>query len=1799
MLDINTTWMIPDSECWIQVGEEDAQTQTMFVKAKIKQKPNLANINKNNIQQYAVDIKDVEDNRFANITKTRIDSVYQVNQEIPEGYSDMVEMDHLNQAEILINLQRRYDQDLIFTFIGPTLVVMNPYKQIPKLFSKETRNIFSSQAKHQGYIDYKKNDPHTYAVAAQTYCKLFEQNKNQAIVISGESGAGKTENAKTCMCFLTGLSGQEDERRSSILNSTSPANKNNSNIEDRILGCNPILEAFGNAKTVRNDNSSRFGKFVSIQVGKKSRKIKGATIQNYLLEKSRVTTPGPGERGYHIFYHLLYCGQNQLLENLQLVGQYSKPQNLNYLKSSNCFEVPTIDDNALFKEVVEAFHTMGINQEEQDTIFRIISSILLLGNVQFDQSTLTDTHPCVVKDEKLLKIISDLLKLDYQSLLRTINTVTRKIGSSVIHSPKKIDEVISSRDSIARNMYDRMFSWIVARLNNSINIKSENCKENENEAQLCIGLLDIFGFEVFQENSFEQFCINYTNEKLQQLYIQYVFKSEEQEFIIEGLQNYINQLGYKDNQNIIEVLDNHPIGIFQLIDESSALAQSDDKKLFESIYKINNGKPEVKFLNKGNKKIFTIIHTAKPVDYSIEGFRDKNKAEISQELQLTIAQSDNPIVSSIFLGIQDVKTSKNDKIAAINQQQYQTKGSKENKFLGSKFRAQMRQLMDELIQSDCHFIRCIKPNETKRANNLLQGYVLIQIKYLGVLQAILARKEGFPYRKDFKVLFQQFSGMIEKYRTLSIQKIENQNLDLKDICQDILQELFKKNKDVLKQILVGKTKIFAKDDFGKILDEILFKWYEQKKSLIFKIIKQFKIYQFKKTLKANMKILMKAIKIFQKVSATIKMKLQRKKFLKIKKSTALIYNLMCKNFQRQFVKQWSIKTKQIIVAQKQKERELAEQKQNALQNALLDEKQQKQVNEQIDPKFDKSAILCCSIDKKENYNTNFTQEYATISNYNTFNAVNNNQNYMEMKQNNEDLQQNYLSSKGEADMNEKMKQEFQQIQQKNEEILQGAQLDDEQHKNIKLKTKTKVEYFLNLDIPNTNNKALNQKSKDSLIDFKECNEVMIQKIENCNYFDQIKNIVDIQKSTYNDKISTEKLFSYQKKQLKKPLTSIDKHYEPIATKAFSYMLKYAGDKPCEERHPRILAWKLAQLILDQDEQTVTDEIFILAIKQLTNNSEENIESYFKMAALIASCVVLSCRIVFPAMNFFLEQARHYEKIGKERLMEWCKYILSRIGNSYNFDENSQMACYLFKRDEMPQKEEFIALENMFSIQIPIYFYGERLKYFQVESYTKICSLVSQIGLELEILYDVNSYGLVEYITIDGITKVQILDFGMRILDWRAKKCRDRQQYLQANPGKTYEIKLYYQCIILNNIESQNIDTISMTYLTYANEFLHGLYFFDFKINSNQIQNQLNEYPKEIDFIVDMAAAKLLADYKVFKKENIKLQNYIPQSKIIFQQLQVWRVKIEDQVLKLQKTVKTQRQARTYFLNKMKEYQGKYFQTEKFFCKFIQNPNFQDEREAICLIKLGYIYIIEQKTNKELLGISYRNLKDFCVSYFSPSLIIFAEQNSYQIISQYALNIYYNIKHYISLLEELENQKKQADLDPFQTNENALNNSNEKTVYGSKDSNQDQKSDNSQIPLNMIDKVNDDTILIEMEQYSSNGQKKQQQQLNQQNSGNNNQILSTPIKNQNSYQNGHQIPNYSANINRGSEEYYENSPNSQYSSGQNKLINNIQKNDLKLFQDQKKNLNKQLQEADNDISNIDQTNRSCNLYENLL
>ncbi|EAR96913.2 myosin head protein (macronuclear) [Tetrahymena thermophila SB210] len=1796
MLDINTTWMIPDSECWIQVGEEDAQTQTMFVKAKIKQKPSLSNINKNNVQQCFADIKDVEDNRYANITKVKINSVYQVNQEVPQGYNDMVEMDHLNQAEILINLQRRYDQDLIFTFIGPTLVVMNPYKLIPKHFSNETRNIFSQQAKHQGYIDYKKNDPHTYAVAAQSYCKLFEQNKNQAIVISGESGAGKTENAKICMCFLTGLSGQDAERRPSIQNSTSPANKNKNNIEDRILGCNPILEAFGNAKTVRNDNSSRFGKFVSIQVGKKSRKIKGATIQNYLLEKSRVTTPGPGERGYHIFYHLLYCGQNQLLENLQLVGQYSKPQNLNYLKVSNCYEVSTINDNALFKEVVEAFHTMGINQEEQDTIFRIISSILLLGNVQFDQSTLTDTQPCTVKDEKLLKTISDLLKLDFSSLLRTINTVTRKIGSSVIYSPKKIDEVISSRDSIARNMYDRMFSWIVTRLNNSINIKGENGKENENEAQLCIGLLDIFGFEVFEENSFEQFCINYTNEKLQQLYIQYVFKSEEQEFIIEGLEKYINQLGYKDNQNIIEVLDNHPIGIFQLIDESSALAQSDDKKLYESIYRINNGKPEVKFVNKGNKKIFQIVHTAKPVDYSIEGFRDKNKAEISQELQLTIAQSDDPIVSSIFLGIQDIKTSKNDKIAAINQQQYQTKSTKENKFLGSKFRAQMKQLMDELIQSDCHFIRCIKPNETKRANNLIQGYVLIQIKYLGVLQAILARKEGFPYRKDFKVLFQQFSGMIEKYRTLSLQKIESQNLDLKNISQDILQELFKNNKDVLKHVLVGKTKIFAKDDFGKILDEMLFKWYEQKKSLIFKIIKQFQVYQFKKNLKANMKILMKAIKTFQKISAVFKMKCQRKRFLQVKKSTALIYSLMCKNFKKQFIKQWNIKTKQIIVAQKQKEREQAE----LLAKQKLEVKQQQnEMNkDEIDQQIDQNSILCNTIDRKDNYNTNLSQEYATISNYNTFNAVNNNQNNIEMKQNYKDLQENYLSSKGEADMNEKMKQEFEQIQQKNKEILQDAQLEDGLPQKIKLKSK--VESFLNLDNPNMIRPGPNEKSKDCLIDFNECNQEMIQKIEQSNYFEIISTIVVIRKYNSTDQNPLQKMLSYQKRQLKKPLTSIDKHYEPIATKAFSYMLKYAGDKPCEEIHPRIIAWKLAQLILDQDVQEVTDEIFLQVIKQLTNNSEENIEQYFKIAALIASCVVLSCRIVFPSMNFFLEQARHYEKSGKEKLMEWCKFILSRIGNSYNFDENMQFPCYIFKREEMPLKEEFIALENMFSIQIPIHFYGDRQKYFKVESYTKICNMVSQIGLDLEILYDKNSYGLVEYITVDAVTKVQILDFGMRILDWKAKRYRDRQQYLQKNPGKTFEIKLYYQCIIFHSPKSQNIDTNLMTYLTYVNEYLHGLYFFDFNTNKDQIQNKLIDYPKEIteiDFIVEMSAAKVLADYKIYKKENIILQNCIPNSKIIFIRHEVWKVKIEDQICKLQQIIKTQRQARTYFLNRMKEYQGKYYFSQKFFCKFSQHPNFLEQKEAICLTKLGYVYIIEQQTYKQLLEISYRDIKDFSINFYSQSLVLYTEQNIYQIFSQYALNIYYNIKSYCQTLEELDNDNIQEDRNCFQTNENLLNNSNEKTVYDSKNSNQDQKSDNSQVPINMIDKVNDDTIVIEMQQYSSNDCKKQQSQKTQKNVRNGNLI--TPVKNQSTYQNEPQIPNYSANINRGSEEYFDNSPNSQYSSGQNKLINNIQKNDQKLFQESKINLNKQLQEAQNDTSNIDQTNRSCNLYENLL
>lgn len=617
-------------------------------------------------------------------------------------------------------------------------------------------------------------------------------------------------------------------------------------------------------------------------LGRRKFKLEGATISNYLLEKSRVTTPTLGERNFHIFYHLLSGCSNDLKKKLNLND--FRATDFNYLNKTNCYIVDTIDDKKLFDEVMLSFETIGFSQSEIESVFLFVSSILHLGNLKFDDSSLTDETPCEIKKENdydVVKIISELLKINKAQLKESILFKSREVNKQKILSPNNLNDCESNRDALARLFYDRVFVWLVKKLNLTVFPVDEQKSDlkirksitrirnsifEKESSRLSIGLLDIFGFENFENNSFEQLCINFTNEKLQQLYISYIFKDEENELRNEGLAEYLNAVNFIDNQNIVDLIDRFPNGILDLLDESTALASSSDEILFQKIIKTHSQNPYFQ-TKKLQNYAFMIVHTAKSVNYNILGFRGKNKDETSMFLQSVIENSNSQLIREIFLGLcgkeNELIINKNPSLNV-----------KKEKFLAGKFKGQIKELINELCVCDVHFVRCIKPNEEKKKDFFMDGYILLQIRYLGLLDTIKIRKQGFIVRKKYEDFY-------SSYKDLDLD-VKLQNLGLKNVVEIMIR---KRLPDLIgTSVLLGNTKVYLKLTAVEKMEKIIKENLSRKSENASKIVNQFQVYLFKKQLKLGIKGLRLVLKAIIKLQSRRKAFLQRTIFLNKKKA---------------------------------------------------------------------------------------------------------------------------------------------------------------------------------------------------------------------------------------------------------------------------------------------------------------------------------------------------------------------------------------------------------------------------------------------------------------------------------------------------------------------------------------------------------------------------------------------------------------------------------------------------------------------------------------------------------------------------------------------------------------------------------------------------------------------------------------------------------------------------------------------------------------------------------------------------
>ncbi|KAK9725567.1 hypothetical protein RND81_05G153800 [Saponaria officinalis] len=660
----------------------------------------------------------------------------------PSGVDDMTKLAYLHEPGVLDNLKRRFDINEIYTYTGNILIAVNPFQRLPHLYDGGMMGKYKGAA--LGDLS-----PHPFAIADAAYRLMIQEGISQSILVSGESGAGKTESTKSLMQYLAYMGGRADVEGRSV--------------EQQVLESNPVLEAFGNAKTVRNNNSSRFGKFVEIQFDQRGR-ISGAAIRTYLLERSRVCQVSDPERNYHCFY-MLCAAPKEDVERFKL----NNPRSFHYLNQSNCYSVDVIDDAKEYLATRRAMDVVGINPDEQDGIFRVVAAILHLGNIEFTRGSESDSSE--PKDEKSrfhLKTASELFMCDEKGLEDSFcKRVITTRGESIT---KNLDPEAASlsRDALAKIVYSKLFDWLVNKINSSIG--------QDPDSKSLIGVLDIYGFETFKTNSFEQFCINLTNEKLQQHFNQHVFKMEQEEYTREEIDwSYIE---FVDNQDVLDLIEKKPGGIIALLDEACMFPRSTHETFAEKLYQtFNNHKRFSK--PKLSRTDFTISHYAGEVTYQTELFLDKNKDYVVAEHQELLGASKCAFVASLFPPLPE-ESSKSSKFSSI----------------ATGFKQQLQSLLETLSSTEPHYIRCIKPNNLLKPSIFENSNILQQLRCGGVMEAIRISCAGFPTRKPFL-------DFIIRCRILAPEFVDGRNDDVA-ACRKILEKV------QLKGYQIGKTKVFLR-----------------------------------------------------------------------------------------------------------------------------------------------------------------------------------------------------------------------------------------------------------------------------------------------------------------------------------------------------------------------------------------------------------------------------------------------------------------------------------------------------------------------------------------------------------------------------------------------------------------------------------------------------------------------------------------------------------------------------------------------------------------------------------------------------------------------------------------------------------------------------------------------------------------------------------------------------------------------------------------------------------------------------
>ncbi|KAL2145551.1 hypothetical protein VTI28DRAFT_6943 [Corynascus sepedonium] len=715
------------------------------------------------------------------------ESVDKVNPAKFDKANDMAELTHLNEASVVHNLQTRYMSDLIYTYSGLFLVTVNPYAPLP-IYTNEYINMYKGRSRED-------NKPHIFAMADEAFRNMVDENENQSILVTGESGAGKTENTKKVIQYLAAVAQSQAPVKSRA--------KQHSNLSAQILRANPILEAFGNAQTVRNNNSSRFGKFIRIEFNRDG-SIAGAFIDWYLLEKSRVVRINSQERNYHIFYQLLKGADRRLKQDFLLDGLDA--EDFVYTRDGQEI-IAGVSDRDEWESLMEAFMVMGFSDEEQASILRTVAAVLHLGNISVVKESRSADQARLAPDAKEVAAkVCKLLGVPLEPFLRGLLHPRVKAGREWVEKVQTPEQVRFSIDALAKGIYERGFGDLVTRINRQLDRATMGLDDTR-----FIGVLDIAGFEIFEHNSFEQLCINYTNEKLQQFFNHHMFVLEQEEYAREQIEWQFIDFG-KDLQPTIDLIElSNPIGIFSCLDEDCVMPKATDKTFSEKLNSLWDKKSQ-KYRPSRLGQGFILTHYAAEVEYTTEGWLEKNKDPLNDNLTRLLAASTDKHVANLFADCADQDDETGGMRSRVKKGLFRT--------VAQRHKEQLSSLMGQLHLTHPHFVRCILPNHTKRPKQFSGPLVLDQLRCNGVLEGIRIARTGFPNRLPFAEFRQRYEVLC---RDMPKGYIEGQ------AAAKIMLDRFGLDRSLYR---IGLTKVFFR---AGVLAEL----EEQRDALITEIMSKF------------------------------------------------------------------------------------------------------------------------------------------------------------------------------------------------------------------------------------------------------------------------------------------------------------------------------------------------------------------------------------------------------------------------------------------------------------------------------------------------------------------------------------------------------------------------------------------------------------------------------------------------------------------------------------------------------------------------------------------------------------------------------------------------------------------------------------------------------------------------------------------------------------------------------------------------------------------------------------------------